>query len=33
MMRLDIGPSRQIIGYEPVDTWPEGLPFDVSGLV
>jgi nucleoside-diphosphate-sugar epimerase len=30
--RLDLGPSREVIGYEPVDTWPEGLPFDVSGL-
>ena len=31
-MRLDLTPSRELIGYEPVDTWPEGLPFDVSGL-
>lgn len=30
--RLELAPSKEIIGYEPVDTWPEGLPFDVSGL-
>ena len=28
--RLDLEPARQIIGYEPQDTWPAGLPFDVS---
>lgn len=31
-LRLDLDASRETIGYEPVDTWPEGLPFDVSGL-
>jgi uronate dehydrogenase len=31
-MWLDLGPSREVIGYEPVDSWPQGLPFDVSGL-
>lgn len=28
--RLDLEPSRRIIGYEPQDTWPEGLPFAVE---
>jgi NAD(P)-dependent dehydrogenase (short-subunit alcohol dehydrogenase family) len=25
--RFDLEPSRKILGYEPVDTWPEGQPF------
>ena len=25
--RLDLEPSRRILGYEPRDTWPEGQPF------
>ncbi|MBV7334937.1 NAD(P)-dependent oxidoreductase [Chloroflexi bacterium TSY] len=29
--RLDLEPSRRIIGYEPQDTWPEGLPYAVDG--
>lgn len=28
--RLDLEPARQIIGYEPQDTWPEGLPFAID---
>ena len=28
--RLDLEPARRIIGYEPRDTWPEGLPFPVE---
>ena len=28
--RLDLEPARCIIGYEPRDTWPEGLPFPVE---
>ena len=28
--RLDLGPSREVIGYEPADTWPEGLPFKLN---
>ena len=32
--RMDIEPAREIIGYVPQDTWPEGLPFPVeSGAV
>ena len=30
--RLDLQPARQVIGYEPQNTWPEGLPFSVEGL-
>ena len=29
---LDLEPARQIIGYEPQDSWPEGLPFSVEGI-
>jgi hypothetical protein len=28
--RMDLEPARRVIGYEPQDTWPEGLPFPVS---
>ena len=28
--RMDLEPARQVIGYEPQDTWPEGLPFPVE---
>lgn len=28
--RLDLEGARQIIGYEPQDTWPQGLPFDLE---
>jgi len=28
--RLDLEPARRIVGYEPKDTFPEGLPFDVA---
>ena len=28
--RMDIQPAREIIGYVPQDTWPEGLPFPVE---
>ena len=24
---LDIEPARELLGYEPIDQWPEGLPF------
>ena len=27
---LDIEPARQILGYTPHDTWPEGLPFALT---
>jgi putative NADH-flavin reductase len=27
--RMDLEPARQVIGYVPRDTWPEGLPFEV----
>ena len=30
---MDLEPARRVIGYEPQDVWPEGLPFDVSHLV
>ncbi len=26
-MRLDLGPAREVLGYEPRDTWPVGMPF------
>lgn len=25
--RLDLTPAREILGYEPRDTWPQGIPF------
>ena len=25
--RMDLAAARRVIGYEPQDTWPEGLPF------
>lgn len=28
--RMDVGTARDIIGYEPQDTWPDGLPFPIS---
>ena len=28
--RMDVEPAREIIGYVPRDTWPEGLPFPVE---
>lgn len=28
--RLDLEPARRVIGYEPQDVWPEGLPFAVE---
>jgi nucleoside-diphosphate-sugar epimerase len=28
--RMDIAPAREVIGYEPQDTFPEGLPFPVQ---
>ncbi|MFN8486295.1 MAG: NAD(P)-dependent oxidoreductase [Caldilineaceae bacterium] len=31
--RLDLEPARRIIGYEPQDTWPQGLPYSVEGIV
>ncbi|MEM7539714.1 MAG: NAD(P)-dependent oxidoreductase [Chloroflexota bacterium] len=31
--RLDLAPSREVIGYEPQDTWPSGLPFSVDHLL
>jgi uronate dehydrogenase len=27
---MDLEPARRIIGYEPQDTWPEGLPFEIE---
>ena len=30
MARMDLEPARRIIGYEPQDTWPEGLPFEIE---
>lgn|GEM_PF-149199 len=28
--RMDVGTAQEIIGYEPQDTWPDGLPFPIS---
>lgn len=28
--RLDLEPARRILGYEPQDVWPQGLPFAVE---
>jgi uronate dehydrogenase len=28
--RLDLEPARRILGYEPQDVWPRGLPFPVD---
>jgi uronate dehydrogenase len=28
--RLDLEPARRLLGYEPQDTWPEGLPFAIA---
>jgi uronate dehydrogenase len=28
--RMDLEPARRVIGYEPQDTWPEGLPFPIA---
>jgi uronate dehydrogenase len=28
----DMEPSRRLLGYEPKDRWPSGLPFEVQGL-
>ena len=27
--RMELEPARRVIGYEPEDTWPAGLPFEV----
>ena len=27
--RMDLEPARRILGYEPQDVWPEGLPYDL----
>ncbi len=31
--RLDLALARDVIGYEPQDVWPQGLPFAVDRLV
>lgn len=31
--RLDLELAREVIGYEPQNVWPEGLPYSVEGLV
>ena len=28
--RMDLEPARRVIGYEPQDVWPQGLPFAVE---
>lgn len=28
--RMDVGQAKEVIGYEPHDTWPEGLPFPIA---
>jgi len=30
--RLSLESARTVIGYEPQDVWPQGLPFSVEGL-
>jgi len=30
--RLDLELARDVIGYEPQDVWPQGLPYSVEGL-
>jgi nucleoside-diphosphate-sugar epimerase len=30
LARLDLEPARRILGYEPQDTWPEGVPFTLD---
>lgn len=30
--RLDLELARKVIGYEPQDVWPQGLPYSVEGL-
>jgi nucleoside-diphosphate-sugar epimerase len=30
MERMELEPARRIIGYEPRDVWPQGLPFSVE---
>ena len=29
--RLDLEPARRILGYEPQDVWPQGLPYELEG--
>ncbi len=31
-IRLDLELARRVIGYEPQDVWPDGLPYSVEGL-
>ena len=31
--RLDLEGAKEIIGYEPQDTWPDGLPYSVESLL
>ncbi|MFN8440836.1 MAG: NAD(P)-dependent oxidoreductase [Caldilineaceae bacterium] len=33
LSRLDIETARTVIGYEPKDVWPQGLPYSVEGIV
>lgn len=28
--RLDLTPAQQLLGYTPRDTWPQGIPFELS---
>jgi hypothetical protein len=28
--RMALDPAKRIIGYEPQDIWPEGLPFEID---
>lgn len=30
--RLDLEPARRILGYEPEDVWPQGLPYSLEGV-
>ena len=28
--RMDVGEAKDVIGYEPLDVWPAGLPFPIA---
>ena len=32
-VRLDLSDAKEVIGYEPQDTWPDGLPYSVESLL
>ncbi|MEM7078574.1 MAG: NAD(P)-dependent oxidoreductase [Pseudomonadota bacterium] len=32
-MRVDLEPARRVVGFVPVDTWPDGIRFNEDGYV